>query len=66
MCQISFNIYGMKLDKGHFHWGSVTIHFWNNLYQGLNVKYHLNRDTLSQCLGGHPILYRGLKLNLKI
>ena len=29
MCPISFNIYGMKLNEGHFFFWTVIIHFWD-------------------------------------
>ena len=34
--------------------------------KGATGVYTVNLDTLSMCPGGHPILYRGLKLNSKI
>ena len=42
MCQISFNINGMKLNEGHFSFGTVIIHFWEKPYQDINIKSHLN------------------------
>ena len=34
--------------------------------KGATGVYTVNLDTLSMCPGGHPILYRGLKLSSKI
>ena len=42
MCLISFDIYGMKSNEGHFHLRTVLIHFLDKLYQEINFKSNLN------------------------
>ena len=42
MCPISFNICGIKLNQGHFFFGTVITHFWDKPYQEINFKSHLN------------------------
>ena len=46
MCSISFDIYGMKSNEGHFSSGTVMIHFIDKLYQEINFKRHLNSVLL--------------------
>ena len=40
MCLISFDIYGMKSNEGHFHLRTVLI--LDKLYQEINFKSNLN------------------------
>ena len=42
MCSISFNIYGMKLNKAHFSSETVIVHFLDKPYHKINFKSHLN------------------------
>ena len=42
MCAISFNVYVMKLNEGHFSSGTVIIYFWDKPYQEINFKNHSN------------------------
>ena len=48
MCPTLYNIYGMKLNEGHFPLGTVTINFWDKPYQEVNFKSHLNSVVLSK------------------
>ena len=41
MCPIFFNVYGMKLNEGHFSSETVITDFLDNPYQKLNFKSHL-------------------------
>ena len=41
-CPIYFDIYGMKLNEGHFWSGNAIIHFWDKPYQEINFKTHLS------------------------
>ena len=42
MCPISFNIYKIKSNNGHFSSGTVNIHYWDKPYQERNFKSHWN------------------------
>ena len=46
MCLTSFNIYGMKLNEGHFSSVTVIIQVLDKLYQEINLKSHLNSVLL--------------------
>ena len=48
MCPIFFNIYGMKLNEGHFCLEPVIIHFCDKPCQEINFKSHLNSELLSK------------------
>ena len=43
---ISFNIYRMNLNKGHFSFGTAIIHFGDKPYQKINFKSHSNTELL--------------------
>ena len=42
MCPISFNIYGLKLNKVHFSSRTVITHFLDKPCQEINFESHLN------------------------
>ena len=46
MCPISFNIYGIKINDGHFSTGTVVIQNYDNPYQQTNFKSHYNTVIL--------------------
>ena len=42
MCPISFNIYGLKLNKVHFSSRTAITHFLDKPCQEINFESHLN------------------------
>ena len=44
--QFQPNIYGVKLNEGHFSSGTDIIHFWDKSYQEINFKGYLNSISL--------------------
>ena len=65
MNQISFNIYEVKLNKGHFSFGTVIIPYLDKHYQEIDSKSDLNSVLL--CKTTVPfahVLFRFISLYL--